>query len=163
SAQALADPLELLDRDDSRRRYRAVHVHPRKPAGDRRPQHGHDELREVLRETEELRLRHGLPEYVFEDHQAPRGDERSGRARRARRGGRAHDARHRSSPGYRRRSAANPRTLRAAMTHAYRAILVERADNVVTITLNRPDRRNAIGPEMINEFRWALTDAAEDP
>ncbi len=33
---------------------------------------------------------------------------------------------------------------------------------VLLLTLNRPERRNAIGPEMINELRYALDDAAND-
>lgn len=33
---------------------------------------------------------------------------------------------------------------------------------VLQLTLNRPERRNAIGPEMINELRFALDDAASD-
>lgn len=33
---------------------------------------------------------------------------------------------------------------------------------VVTITLNNPARRNAIGPRMVNELLYALGDAAED-
>ena len=49
----------------------------------------------------------------------------------------------------------------------YRALIVEHpettSEKVVTITLNRPERRNAIGPEMINELRWALADADGDP
>jgi enoyl-CoA hydratase/carnithine racemase len=44
----------------------------------------------------------------------------------------------------------------------YRALIVQPGDGVVTITLNRPERRNAIGPEMINELRWALADADAD-
>ncbi|MGZ3449827.1 MAG: enoyl-CoA hydratase-related protein [Polyangiales bacterium] len=47
---------------------------------------------------------------------------------------------------------------------AYRKILVSHSETrVTTITLNNPDRRNAIGPEMINELRYALADASEDP
>lgn len=45
---------------------------------------------------------------------------------------------------------------------AYRKIIVLAEGPVATITLNNPDRRNAIGPEMINELRWALADAAAD-
>src|SRR5439155_2465776 len=43
----------------------------------------------------------------------------------------------------------------------YKTLLVETiADGeVVSIALNRPERRNAIGPQMINELRWALDDA----
>jgi enoyl-CoA hydratase/carnithine racemase len=44
---------------------------------------------------------------------------------------------------------------------AYKTLLVETiADGeVCSITLNKPDRRNAIGPHMINELRYALDDA----
>jgi enoyl-CoA hydratase/carnithine racemase len=45
----------------------------------------------------------------------------------------------------------------------YKAIVVEPREAVVVITLNRPERRNAIGPEMINELRWALADAEAAP
>lgn len=44
----------------------------------------------------------------------------------------------------------------------YRKIIVSVAEQVCTITLNNPERRNAIGPEMINELRWALSDAEKD-
>lgn len=44
------------------------------------------------------------------------------------------------------------------MTRAYKTLIVEEAE-VTGITLNRPERRNAIGPQMINELRWALSDA----
>lgn len=45
---------------------------------------------------------------------------------------------------------------------AYRKVIVLAEGPIVTITLNNPERRNAIGPEMINELRWALADAAAD-
>lgn len=41
----------------------------------------------------------------------------------------------------------------------YKTIVVEPRDRIVHVTLNRPERRNAIGPEMVNELRWALADA----
>ena len=44
----------------------------------------------------------------------------------------------------------------------YRKILVASEGPVCTITLNNPERRNAIGPEMVNELRWALADAEND-
>lgn len=44
----------------------------------------------------------------------------------------------------------------------YRKILVATEAAVATITLNNPERRNAIGPEMINELRWAFADCAAD-
>ncbi|MBI5516969.1 MAG: enoyl-CoA hydratase/isomerase family protein [Deltaproteobacteria bacterium] len=36
-------------------------------------------------------------------------------------------------------------------------------DHVAAVTLNRPDRRNALGPEMINELLYALENAHADP
>jgi len=45
---------------------------------------------------------------------------------------------------------------------SYRKLLVACEGPVCTITLNNPDRRNAIGPEMVNELRWALSDANND-
>jgi enoyl-CoA hydratase/carnithine racemase len=44
----------------------------------------------------------------------------------------------------------------------YETILVAAGSSVATITLNRPERRNAIGPTMMNELLWALEDATED-
>jgi enoyl-CoA hydratase/carnithine racemase len=44
----------------------------------------------------------------------------------------------------------------------YRKIIVATEASICTITLNNPERRNAIGPEMINELRWALADAEKD-
>ncbi len=41
----------------------------------------------------------------------------------------------------------------------YRKLLVSLSEGTCTITLNNPERRNAIGPEMVNELRWALSDA----
>lgn len=35
-------------------------------------------------------------------------------------------------------------------------------DHVVTVTLNRPERKNAIGPQMANELLWALAQADGD-
>src|SRR5271170_7202576 len=50
------------------------------------------------------------------------------------------------------------------MERAYAKIRVARSGGVETITLNVPERRNAIGPQMTNELLWALDDAgrAED-
>lgn len=36
------------------------------------------------------------------------------------------------------------------------------ADHAVTLTLNRPERKNAIGPQMANELLWALERAGAD-
>lgn len=48
----------------------------------------------------------------------------------------------------------------------YRTLIASRVAagpaEVLQLTLNRPERRNAIGPEMINELRWALHDAEGD-
>lgn len=44
----------------------------------------------------------------------------------------------------------------------YKLILVDAADGVARLTLNRPDRRNAIGLPMMNELLWALDDAHHD-
>jgi enoyl-CoA hydratase/carnithine racemase len=44
----------------------------------------------------------------------------------------------------------------------YQTILVEHAADVARITLNRPERRNAIGTTMANELLWALDDADAD-
>src|SRR5689334_6047342 len=41
----------------------------------------------------------------------------------------------------------------------YQALLVELRDHVLWLTLNRPERRNAIGPQMMNELLYALEDA----
>ena len=41
----------------------------------------------------------------------------------------------------------------------YETILVTLGDGVATVTLNRPERRNAIGPAMVNELLYALEDA----
>ncbi len=44
----------------------------------------------------------------------------------------------------------------------YQAIIVAVDGGVAKVTLNNPDRRNAIGPPMINELLHALDDAHED-
>lgn len=41
----------------------------------------------------------------------------------------------------------------------YEVIRVEATDGVATVTLNRPERRNAIGPQMVNELLYAIEDA----
>lgn len=45
---------------------------------------------------------------------------------------------------------------------AYRAITVRSESNVATLTLNRPERKNPLGPEMVNELCWALEDVKGD-
>lgn len=46
---------------------------------------------------------------------------------------------------------------------AYRALSVSVADHVATLTLNRPERKNALSPELVNELIWAFDDANESP
>jgi enoyl-CoA hydratase/carnithine racemase len=46
---------------------------------------------------------------------------------------------------------------------AYKTILCGKGDGgALSITLNNPARKNAIGPAMVNELLYALSDAAED-
>jgi enoyl-CoA hydratase/carnithine racemase len=47
-------------------------------------------------------------------------------------------------------------------SRAYRAIAVSVDGPIATITLNRPERKNPLGPEMVNELLWALDDAKDD-
>jgi enoyl-CoA hydratase/carnithine racemase len=47
-------------------------------------------------------------------------------------------------------------------TREYGRIKVAREGAVETITLYNPERRNALGPQMINELLWALEDARGD-
>jgi methylglutaconyl-CoA hydratase len=46
---------------------------------------------------------------------------------------------------------------------SYATLEIKEADRVHTITLNRPERRNALNPQMIAELTHALTDAAACP
>jgi len=46
--------------------------------------------------------------------------------------------------------------------HPYQAITASVDGAVATLTLNRPERRNAIGPTMVNELLWGLDEAARD-
>jgi enoyl-CoA hydratase/carnithine racemase len=45
---------------------------------------------------------------------------------------------------------------------AYRAIAVSVEGPIATLTLNRPERKNPLGPEMVNELLWALDDCKDD-
>ncbi|MFO0682465.1 MAG: enoyl-CoA hydratase-related protein [Sandaracinus sp.] len=47
------------------------------------------------------------------------------------------------------------------MSRAFRTIRVGVENGVATITLNRPERKNPLGNEMVNELCWALDDAKE--
>lgn len=46
--------------------------------------------------------------------------------------------------------------------HRYETILVHAHAGVATITLNIPERKNPLGPAMVNELLWALDDAKQD-
>lgn len=46
---------------------------------------------------------------------------------------------------------------------AYRTILARLEGPVETITLNRPERKNPLGPETVNELLYALDDAKDAP
>ncbi len=48
------------------------------------------------------------------------------------------------------------------MTRSYAKIRVARVGASERITLYNPERRNAIGPQMVNELLWALADAEAD-
>jgi enoyl-CoA hydratase/carnithine racemase len=45
----------------------------------------------------------------------------------------------------------------------YRTIRVEAAAGVATLTMSVPERKNALGAEMVNELLWALDDARDEP
>ncbi|MCA9578358.1 MAG: enoyl-CoA hydratase-related protein [Polyangiales bacterium] len=45
---------------------------------------------------------------------------------------------------------------------AYGAITVHQDGHVATITLNNPDRKNALSPRMVNELLYALDDARDE-
>ncbi|MBK9000006.1 MAG: enoyl-CoA hydratase/isomerase family protein [Myxococcales bacterium] len=44
----------------------------------------------------------------------------------------------------------------------YKVLLVTSESGVAKLVLNRPERRNAIGTQMVNELCWALDDARDD-
>jgi enoyl-CoA hydratase/carnithine racemase len=44
----------------------------------------------------------------------------------------------------------------------YRTITVATDGPIATITLNRPERKNPLGPEMVNELLWALDDCKDE-
>ena len=45
---------------------------------------------------------------------------------------------------------------------AFTAILYEKAEGVAVITMNRPDRRNALNPTLVSEMRRALEEVRKD-
>jgi len=48
------------------------------------------------------------------------------------------------------------------VTRSYRTLLVSTEGAITTITMNKPERKNPLGPEMVNELCWALDDARDD-
>ena len=45
----------------------------------------------------------------------------------------------------------------------FQTILLEKADAIATITLNRPQKRNAFTQQLLDEFVQAKADVAADP
>jgi len=50
----------------------------------------------------------------------------------------------------------------SATDRKFHTLLVAEDQGILTVTFNRPDRRNAIGPLMVNELLYALEDAQAD-
>jgi enoyl-CoA hydratase/carnithine racemase len=44
---------------------------------------------------------------------------------------------------------------------AYQTLNVEESEDVTTVTLNRPERRNALNPQMIDELIQVMDDLAQ--
>jgi len=51
----------------------------------------------------------------------------------------------------------------AAKRPEYRHLSIEKADRIATLVMCRPERKNALSPQMINELLWALDDLRVDP
>lgn len=47
-------------------------------------------------------------------------------------------------------------------TRPYQVLEVDHADGIARLTLNRPERRNALSPQLVNELLWALDDAKDN-
>jgi enoyl-CoA hydratase/carnithine racemase len=45
----------------------------------------------------------------------------------------------------------------------YQSLRVEQAGHVVTLTFDRPEKKNPLSQELVNEMLWALDDAEADP
>jgi len=45
----------------------------------------------------------------------------------------------------------------------YQKLKAQLDGHIATLTLHNPERKNALGPQMVNELLWALDDAKEDP
>lgn len=44
---------------------------------------------------------------------------------------------------------------------SYRTLIVTSEAGIATLTMNKPERKNPLGPEMVNELCWALSDARD--
>ena len=45
----------------------------------------------------------------------------------------------------------------------YQALLLSQDGHIVTLTFNKPEKKNPLSQELVNELLWALDDAEEDP
>jgi enoyl-CoA hydratase/carnithine racemase len=45
----------------------------------------------------------------------------------------------------------------------YQALLVGQDEHIATLTFNRPEKKNPLSQELVNELLWALDDAEADP
>ena len=45
----------------------------------------------------------------------------------------------------------------------YKYVLLEKSDNVAIVTMNRPERLNALGPELSSDLRMAIEEVEKDP
>ncbi|MGB5701557.1 MAG: enoyl-CoA hydratase-related protein [Polyangiales bacterium] len=45
----------------------------------------------------------------------------------------------------------------------FQALLVRQDGHIVTLTFNKPEKKNPLSQELVNELLWALDDAEEDP
>jgi enoyl-CoA hydratase/carnithine racemase len=45
----------------------------------------------------------------------------------------------------------------------FQALLVQQDGHIVTLTFNKPEKKNPLSQELVNELLWALDDAEEDP
>ena len=44
----------------------------------------------------------------------------------------------------------------------YQSLLVEQDGFIVTLTFNKPEKKNPLSQELVNELLWALDDAEDD-
>ena len=52
--------------------------------------------------------------------------------------------------------------LRAMQERDYQSLLVRQDGHIVTLTFNKPEKKNPLSQEMVNELLWALDDAEAD-